>query len=317
VEERRVTSTTEPNLARPHVCAATRGGERRTLVVVVITAAVMVVEIAAGIAYGSMALLADGWHMGTHAAALAIAVVAYRYTRRHAADPAYAFGPGKVNVLAGYTSALILAVVALAMAVESVHRLVAPRAIQYGDALAVAALGLVVNLACALVLRDDTGHGHEHDHNLRGAYLHVLADAVTSILAIGALAAGKLAGAAWLDPAIGIAGAALITHWAIGLARDTSAILLDKSGSAEERSRIRAALEAGGDSVIELRVWRICSRHVSVAAVIESSSPRAPDHYRAIIERASPSALVVVELRQAARADAGCPDPAAAVESSP
>jgi cation diffusion facilitator family transporter len=287
-------------LSRPHVCEATHGGERRTLIVVVITAAVMAVEITAGVAFGSMALLADGWHMGTHAAALGIAVFAYGYTRRHASDSRYAFGPGKVNVLAGYTSSLALAAVALVMVSESIRRLVAPRAIQYDDALIVAGAGLAVNLVCAFVLRDGARDDHRHDHNLRAAYLHVLADAVTSILAIGALTAGMLVGAAWLDPLMGIVGAALILYWAQGLARETSAVLLDRSGSPEELARIRAAIEAGGDAVVELRAWRVCSRHLSVMLAVESAHPKAPEHYRELVAKEVGIAHAIVEVRAAA-----------------
>jgi len=297
----------ESALSRPHVCEATHGGERRTLIVVIITAIVMIVEISAGVAFGSMALLADGWHMGTHAAALGIAVFAYRYTRRHASDSRYAFGPGKVNVLAGYTSSLALAAVAFAMVSESIRRLVAPRAIQYDDALIVAGAGLVVNLVCALVLRDGARDDHRHDHNLRAAYLHVLADAATSILAIGALTAGKLVGAAWLDPAIGIVGAVLILYWAQGLARETSAILLDRNGAPEELARIRAAVEAGGDAVIELRIWRVCSRHLSVMLVVETAHPEAPDHYRELVAREARTAHVIVEVRTSAHLGATSP----------
>jgi cation diffusion facilitator family transporter len=293
----------EPVLSRPHVCAATRGGERRTLLVVIFTAVVMAIEIAAGIAFGSMALLADGWHMGTHAAALGIAVFAYRYTRRHAADPRYAFGPGKVNVLSGYTSALALAAVALAMASESIRRLVEPRAIQYTDALIVAGAGLVVNLASALALRDGGDGEHRHDHNLRAAYLHVLADAVTSLLAIGALAAGMLAGISWLDPVMGVVGAALILYWAQGLARETSAVLLDRGGGPAEVARIRAAIEADGAAVVELRAWRVCSRHFAVMLAVESAQPKPADRYRALVERALGAVHTIVEVRTAPAAD--------------
>jgi len=297
-----MSSVPEALLSRPHICEATHGGERRTLIVVIITAVVMIVEIAAGVAFGSMALLADGWHMGTHAAALGIAVFAYGYTRRHASDSRYAFGPGKVNVLAGYTSSLALAAVALVMASESIRRLVTPRGIQYHDALIVAGAGLAVNLVCAFVLRDGARDGHRHDHNLRAAYLHVLADTVTSILAIGALMAGMLVGASWLDPAIGIVGAALILYWAQGLARETSIVLLDRNGTPEELARIRAAVEAGGDAVVELRIWRVCSRHLSVMLIVEGAHPGAPDDYRELVARELQAAHVIVEVRAAAPA---------------
>jgi cation diffusion facilitator family transporter len=208
-------------------------GERRTGWVVALTLAMMTVEIAAGTIFGSMALLADGWHMGTHAAALSVAVFAYVYARRHAGDPRYSFGTGKVGALGGFASATGLAVVALLIFGESAQRLASPVAIRFDEAIAVACVGLAVNVVCALLLRED--HHHEggpadhahHDHNLRGAYLHVLADAITSLLAIAALSTGKLLGWTWMDPVMGLVGSVVIARWSYGLLRDTSRVLLD------------------------------------------------------------------------------------------
>src|SRR5262245_13500969 len=207
------------------------GGERRTRWVIGLTLTMMALEIAAGTAFGSMALLADGWHMGTHAAALGVAAFAYAYARRHAGDSRYSFGTGKVGALGGFASATGLAVAALLIFAESAERLASPVSIRFDEAIAVACLGLAVNVACALLLREDhgevgfAGHAH-HDHNLRGAYLHVLADALTSGLAIAALTAGKLLGWSWMDPIMGLVGSLVIARWSYALLKDTSRVLL-------------------------------------------------------------------------------------------
>jgi cation diffusion facilitator family transporter len=274
-------------------------GERRTRWVVAITVAMMAAEVVAGTVFRSMALLADGWHMGTHAAALGVAVFAYVYARRHATDPRYSFGTGKVGALGGFASAVGLAVVALLVAVESVSRLATPVAIRFDEAIPVAFVGLAVNLACAWLLAGG-GHGHpssvrpergaeskdghhhhhehaHHDHNLRAAYLHVLADALTSVFAIVALAAGRLLAWTWMDPVMGIVGAVVIARWSLGLLRDTSAVLLDAEVDAGRREAIRAAVEAGGDRVIDLHVWRVGRRHYAaiVSILARASSPAA------------------------------------------
>jgi cation diffusion facilitator family transporter len=252
-------------------------GERRTRWVVAITVSMMIAEIAAGTVFGSMALLADGWHMGTHAAALGVAAFAYAYARRHAADPRYSFGTGKVGALGGFASAVGLAVAALLVLVESATRLARPVVIRFDEAIAVAVLGLAVNLVCAWLLRDrdhghehreeeqghshgdhDHAHGHHRDHNLRAAYLHVLADALTSVFAIAALVTGKVLGWTWMDPAMGIVGALVIARWSAGLLKDTSAVLLDAEVTTARRDAIRSAIEAGRDDrVSDLHVWRV------------------------------------------------------------
>lgn len=290
-----------------------RHGERRTLVVALLTAGFMVFEIAGGIAFGSMALLADGMHMGSHAVALGISVAAYVYARRRARDERFSFGVGKVNSLAGFTGALLLGVFAVAMAWESVDRFIHPTAISFDAAIAVACLGLGVNLASVLLLRGE-GHGHDHahghghhhhghDHNLRSAYLHVLADAITSLTAIGALLGGKLLGWTWLDPAMGIAGSLLVSRWAWGLLRETSRVLLDHQTSHEILERIRTALEGdSSDRVVDLHVWAIGpGMHAACIAVV-SDAPETPDLYKSRLPDGLGLAHVTVEVHR-------CPGP--------
>ena len=236
---------------------------RRTLWVVAITAAMMVGEIAAGYWTGSMALLADGFHMATHAGALGLAALAYRYAKKHRHDPRFSFGTGKVGDLTGFASALILGVFAIGIAVESTSRLIDPVRVDFASATFVAVLGLAVNIVSALLLmgghhhhEHGHDHAHGHDNNLRSAYFHVLADALTSLLAIAALLAGRYLGLGWMDPAMGIVGAIVIARWSWGLMRDTAAILLDAH---DERAAaaIRARVEAAGAEVTDLHVWRV------------------------------------------------------------
>jgi cation diffusion facilitator family transporter len=221
-----------------------------------------------------MALLADGFHMATHAGALAVAAAAYAYARRHAHSAAYSFGTGKVGDLAGFASAMVLGLIALGIGVESVLRLFEPIRVAFGEATIVAVLGLAVNLASALLLSGGHhhghahrhGHDHDHDHdrphrghdnNLRSAYMHVLADALTSVLAIAALLAGRYLGWAWMDPAMGIVGAVVIARWSWTLMRDTAAVLLDRTDDSVAME-VRALVEAGGDArIVDLHVWRV------------------------------------------------------------
>ena len=282
-----------------------REGERRTLLVLALTAAMMAVEIAAGLGFGSIALLADGLHMGSHATALGIAAFAYVYARRHAADPRSAFGTGKVNALGGYTGAVLLAAFALAMAWESVARLLAPVEIAFGWAIAVAVVGLAVNAASVLLLGvHDHGHDHrehhDHDHdnadyghhhhchghdlNLRSAYLHVLADALTSVLAIAALLAGKVFGAWWMDPLMGLLGAALVTRWSWGLLRDTGRLLLDRQAPEPVLRTVREAIEGVADNrLYDLHVWSVAPGAYAAALGVVTHTPREPGHYRALL----------------------------------
>ncbi|WP_431854579.1 CDF family Co(II)/Ni(II) efflux transporter DmeF [Azospirillum sp.] len=273
-------------------------GERRTLLVVAVTAITMLVEIAAGVWTGSMALLADGVHMASHVLALGIAAFAYGYARRHARDPRYSFGTGKVNALSGFAGALLLAVVAVGMGWESVVRLVEPGAIAYDQAILIAILGLVVNAASAVILAGgehahhghEHGHGHEHDHahggedhTLRSAYLHVVTDALTSVLAIVALLGAKHFGAVWLDPVMGMVGAVLVAAWSRGLLAQTARVLLDRQAPEAVRERVRAALEQGDDRVADLHVWSIGPGTYAAVISLVSYAPRSPEDYHARI----------------------------------
>ncbi|KTS76263.1 cation transporter [Pseudomonas oryzihabitans] len=266
---------------------------RRTLGVVALTLVMMVGEIVAGYLTGSMALLADGFHMATHAGALSIAAAAYAFARRHAEDGAFSFGTGKVGDLGGFASALILGLVALGIGVESVIRLFEPIQVQFGMATLVAIIGLIVNVISALLLMGGSGqahghghhhhhdhshghsHGHGEDNNLRSAYFHVLADAVTSVLAIIALLAGKLLGWVWLDPVMGIVGALVIARWAWLLLKDTAAVLVDRT-DAHVADEIRELLADRDQLVItDLHVWRVGPE--ARAAIVSVSGPAEQD----------------------------------------
>ena len=292
---------TTPKWQHEHVFGqdVVRPGERRTLWVISITATMMVIEITTGIAYGSMALLADGLHMGSHTAALGITTIAYIYTRRCATDSRFCFGTGKVNAFAGYTSAILLALFALLMAYESVNRLFNPIEIAFNQAIIVAVLGLLVNGVSMLMLGDhhhghdhhhNHDHGHDHhshthtDHNLRAAYLHVLADALTSLLAIFALLAGKFLGLNWMDPVMGIVGATLVARWSLGLIRDTSGILLDHQAPGAILDRVNAAIEGvDGNRITDLHVWSIGPGIFSATITIVSNAPKPPEYYKVLI----------------------------------
>ncbi|MCG8415646.1 MAG: CDF family Co(II)/Ni(II) efflux transporter DmeF [Pseudomonadales bacterium] len=288
-----------------------RPGETRTLIVIAITATMMVVEIVAGIAYGSMALLADGLHMGSHAVALGISAFAYIYARRHAHNERYSFGTGKVNTLGGYTGAILLAIFAIMMAWESMMRLIDPVAIAFNQAIFVATLGLIVNGASVFILGDDHSHGHDHghdhdhghhhhhDHNLRSAYLHVLADALTSLLAIVALLIGKYYGAIWMDPLMGIVGAILVARWSIGLLKTTSAILLDEQGSEEIAATIREAIEFSDEhKIVDLHLWTVGPGiYASVLSVV-SRSPQQPGYFKSLLPDHLPIQHISIEVHE-------------------
>lgn len=244
--------------------------ERNTRRVVFITAAMMVVEIAGGYWLNSMALLADGWHMSSHALAMGLSVMAYVFARRYAKDRRFAFGTWKIEILGGFSSALLLAVVAALMMIQSLERLFVPAAIHYDDAILIAMVGLGVNLLCAWLLKGEHGHshghahdhghaGHHHDVNLRAAYVHVIADAATSVLAIVALVGGKLYGAAWLDPVMGIVGSILVARWAVGLLRESGRILLDAEMDQPVVEEIRDVVKEHfpAAAVSDLHVWRV------------------------------------------------------------
>ena len=267
--------------------------EKRTRLVVLITLITMAVEIAAGYIYGSMALLADGWHMGTHAAALGISVFAYMFARKYAEDKRFSFGTGKVSVLGGFTSAIILVVAALMLSFESVWRLISPVSIQFDQAIIVAIVGLLVNIVSACILQWGNGHSHDsaseishhhHDHNLSAAYLHVIADALTSFLAIIALFAGKYFAWVWLDPFMGIVGAVLILRWSYILLKDSGSILLDAGAEQTLINEIKASVEAEGDNrVSDIHVWRIGPKHHGIIISLVTSDPKDPAYYKSMI----------------------------------
>ncbi|MBN9333189.1 CDF family Co(II)/Ni(II) efflux transporter DmeF [Devosia sp.] len=293
--------------------------ERRTWLVIALTAAMMVVEITAGSIFGSMALVADGWHMSTHAGAMLIAALAYLYARRHAKNPRFTFGTGKLGDLAGFASAIVLALIALLIGWESLMRLTAPVAINFSQAILVAVVGLVVNLVCAWLLRDDHdhhhGHSHHHDHphdhhghhhgsgrdnNLRAAYLHVLADALTSVLAILALVAGSLFGWIWMDPAMGIVGALVIARWSWGLIRDSGSVLVDYSREGEAiGTEIREAIEVSGDTIADLHVWHLGPGHYGAIVSIASKAPQPIAIYRQRLAHVHEISHLTVEVQGA------------------
>lgn len=272
------------------------GAERGTRLVCLLTLATMLAEILAGWAFGSMALLADGWHMAGHAGAMAMAWLAYVVARTRQADAGFVFGPGKVTTLAGFVSALGLGLVAVLMAVESVGRLVTPAPIAFTEAMVVAVLGLAVNLASAWLLRDREHGRHAGDHNLQAAYLHVLADALTSVLAIAALAGGRFWGLTWLDPLMGVVGAAVVGAWSLGLVRDTAAVLLDRRAPEPLLAQVRHDLEAVGARVRELALWYVGPGQLAASVCLAAARPAPPETYGAIVRRNPEVAFVRVEV---------------------
>lgn len=308
--------------ARTHTHAFDEGNplaERNTRRAMLLTAAMMVIEIAGGWYYNSMAVLADGWHMSSHALALGLAVFAYSCARRYAGDHRFAFGTWKIEILASYTSAILLLGVAGLMAFQSIERLVSPTPIHYSQAVTIAIVGLVVNLVCAWLLRghhghdhaghdhsdhDHGGHGHAHDHshhhdlNLRSAYLHVVADAATSVLAIIALAGGMFWGATWMDPMMGIVGAVLVTVWAWSLLRDSGSVLLDAEMNASVVQEVREAIEQGKvpARITDLHVWRVGrGKYACVVGVVTSASVDA-DYFRRVLGVHEELAHITVEV---------------------
>jgi len=259
-----------------------RAGELETRLVIILTGAMMVIEILGGVAFGSMALLADGLHMGSHTVALGLSAFAYLYARRHASDAEFTFGTGKVHSLAGFTGALLLAVFALTIAWESVSRLAHPVPIVFDQAIAVAVLGLLVNGLSVRIL--EAGHAHHDDHNVRSAYLHVLADALTSLLAIVALVAGKLVGWVWMDAVMGLVGAGLIGRWSWQLLQPTSAVLLDHQAPAFVCGAIREAIEAERDHrITDLHVWTIGPGLYAAIIGVATHEPRPMAYYKSLI----------------------------------
>ncbi|HLE13796.1 MAG TPA: CDF family Co(II)/Ni(II) efflux transporter DmeF [Anaerolineales bacterium] len=274
-----------------------RPGEKNTRLVIALTATMMLVEIAAGIGFGSMALLADGLHMGSHTIALGISALAYFYARKYAADRRFNFGTGKANTLAGYTSAVLLAVFAFTMAWESIRRMFNPVPIEFNLAILVAVIGLIVNAVSVWILRDRQPHSHSHDHahpgqhadphtdhNLRSAYLHVLADALTSVLAIVALLGGKFLGLVWMDPLMGLVGAVLVARWSVGLIREAMRVLLDQQGPAHLHQSIRQSIESQDDNrICDLHLWSIGPGVFAAAISIVTDAPKPPEEYKRLI----------------------------------
>ena len=293
--------------------------ERRVWLVIALTASMMVAEILAGKLYGSMALVADGWHMSTHAGAMLITALAYGYARRHADNPRFSFGTGKMGDLAGFASAVVLAIVALLIAWESFLRLTDPVPIRFEQAIAVAVIGLVVNLVSARLLHGGPGHHHHghdhrhdhhhadhdhdhgrhgHDNNLRAAYLHVLADALTSVLAIAALLVGRSYGWLWADPAMGVVGALVIARWSWGLIRDAGGVLLDAPAEGPQvRQEIEDILAATGDTLKDLHVWQIGPGHFAAIVSVASATPQPAQHYKALLLPVHELSHVTVEVQ--------------------
>lgn len=294
--------------------------ERRTWFVVGLTAVMMVAEIVGGTIFGSMAVVADGWHMSTHAGALAIAAFAYRFARHHAHDPRFTFGTGKVGELAAFTSAVVLALIALAIGYEAIMRLREPVPINFEQATWLAVIGLAVNLASAWLLHDeehDHGHGHHHAHdddhghydhhhhehrdhhrdtNLRAAYVHVLADAMTSVLAIAALLAGRFYGWVWMDPLMALVGVAVILSWSVGLLRAAGAVLLDMVPDRRLAGTVRRRLEVDGDRVSDLHLWRLGPGHAGLIASVVSDQPQPPNVYKQRLDGIAGLSHVTVEV---------------------
>ena len=286
--------------------------ERLTLAVVVITLATMAAEIAFGLLTNSMALLADGLHMGTHAFALAISFWAYRLARKHAGNAKFTFGTWKIEILGAYSSALVLGIVAIMMVYASVERIINPLAIHYDQALIVAVIGLLVNLVCAAILNSGSGHQHSHEHdigehehhthddlNLRSAYVHVIADALTSIFAIAALLGAKYYQQDWLDPAMGIVGAALILRWGWLLMRESAHILLDYRAVSPLSDKIRKTIEAGGETAIcDLHLWKVADNAYACIISLVEENDRPVDHYKQMLRKFPELVHVTVEKNQ-------------------
>lgn len=270
-----------------------------------LTTIIMVLEIAAGTWSGSMALLADGWHMGTHSAAFLIAIFSYSYAKKNANNKSFSFGTGKVNYLGGFASAIALAIVALLMVVESVQRIIEPNNIHFNEAIIVAVVGLIVNIVSAFILKDDhhhhgdSDHHHDHDHNMKAAYLHVLADALTSVLAIVALLTGKYMGIIWIDPVMGIVGAIVIFHWSYGLIKESSGVLLDKSVDVSTFEKISQTLNEKNTVINDIHVWKIATTHQAAILSVSSASPLSTAEYKKILsESLSQLSHVSVEINQ-------------------
>ena len=286
--------------------------ERRTWTVIALCSVMMVAEILGGLLFGSIALVADGLHMSTHASALLLAALAYRFARRHVDDDRFSFGTGKFGDLAGFTSAIVLAMIALLIGYEAATRFIWPVPISFNEAIPIAALGLIVNVVSALLLSgghhdhahaDDHDHPHPHhaahrDNNLRAAVVHVLADAAVSIFVIIGLTLGRLFGWVWMDPAVGLLGAIVIAAWAYTLIRDTGAILLDMTPDRGMAERMRATIENDGDRLTDLHLWRLGPGHLGVIVSVATRKERGPDYYQGLLGRFRALSHVTVEVQR-------------------
>ena len=296
----------------------TSSAEKRTRKVLVLTGAMMLVEIVAGYFFHSMGLVADGWHMGTHVAAFVLAAVAYSYGRRRAKNERFTFGTGKVGVLGAFTSAIVLSIIALVIAGESNQRLVTPQTIHFREAIFIAVVGLVVNLVSALMLKDEPhhhhhdhaehGHEHHHDLNLKAAYVHVLADTFTALGAVVALSAGYFWGWVWLDPAMGLVGTVVILSWAYTLLRDTGSILLDRvPASSDLPEVIREGIEEDGDSKItDLHIWQVGVNQFAAVISVVAHNPKTPAEYRQALKIHEELVHVNVEVQRCSSPQAMC-----------
>ncbi|MBL1209282.1 CDF family Co(II)/Ni(II) efflux transporter DmeF [Geminocystis sp. GBBB08] len=277
--------------------------EKKTSIVLLLTVVTMIVEIIAGTTFGSLALLADGWHMATHVGAFGIAVFAYQYAKKYANDPKYTYGTGKVSVLGGFTSAIVLGVIALGIAIESFTRLFHVQNIKFDEAILVAVIGLIVNLVSAFLLEDHDHHHHDHhdhhdhDHNLRAAYIHVLADALTSLFAIIALFAGKYLGWVWMDAVMGLVGALVIAKWAYGLVQETASILLDGTIDKEVKLAIINSIEADKDNrITDLHIWKVSENHLAATISLVTHYPQEPIYYKKLLTNIPSLSHVIVEV---------------------
>jgi cation diffusion facilitator family transporter len=291
--------------------------ERRTWAVIALCAVMMVAEIVGGLLFGSIALVADGLHMSTHASALLLAALAYRYARRHADDPRFSFGTGKLGDLAGFSSAIVLFMIAVLIGYEAVSRLIAPVPISFNEAIPIAVLGLIVNVVSALLLSGGHDHGHDHSHehshdhphehahgkahrdnNMRAAIIHVLADAVVSVLVIAGLLLARSFGWLFMDPVAALVGAAVIASWSYGLIRDTGAILLDMNPDRGMAERVRATIERDGDRLEDLHLWRLGPGHLGAILSVVTTKPRDAGHYRRLLRHFHNLSHVTVEVQQ-------------------
>ncbi len=280
---------------RAYLGADHRRNERRTWIVTAICAVTLVAQVAGGMLFRSMALTAAGLHMAAHVAALLVAAGAYGLARRHAASPRFAFGTGKIGYLAGFANALVLGMTALLIAVESVQRLLAPEVVDYASALPLAVAGLVVTLICVWLLKP-TEHGRD-DLNISAAHLHLTADALFGALAIAGLLAGQRLGWRWADPMAGLAGAALVAQFAVSLIRRAGATLLDMNPSPGLTSEVRARLEAEGERVVDLHLWRLGPGHHAAVAVVSAANPLPPQAYHARLKGLDGLSHVTVEVQ--------------------